>query len=204
MKKFLAAVFALTLTLSLAACGDKDSSSEKTSDNSSSSVQPTEEEVNSDISPLSEKDQKKAFELIAGSKFETNGLSRMGDKLPAEYDGVSLDELKERYEKEPVTISSDGVLHLDGKDYQLIPQELNEEDEKAIFSVEGSGFSLKKFKKSYKVSSKEYSGVAAAEYTVSHGTFNGEDWPIVYINVYITSEGSESYCVGLTFSPESD
>ncbi len=194
MKKYLSALLALALSVSLASCGDKDSSSDGAS-SSESSTAATEKPT------LSSEDTQKAFALVAGS-YTVNGLSKVGGDTPAEYD-ITLDELREQFENDPLTISEDGVLRYKGQDYQLIAEDYAEEN--AVFSIEGSGFDLSKYKKKYKVASKDYEGLAAIEYTVAHGTIGeDQDWPMAYLNLYITKSGQEDYCVGITAEADSN
>ncbi|HRR76568.1 MAG TPA: hypothetical protein P5191_07115 [Ruminococcus sp.] len=170
MKKLLATLCALTLTLSLAACGDKDSSSEKTSSKSSSSSSEkkynenddddnsvsTDDERNSEISADEEAE---AFEKLSGSYYMT-GYGTSGE-VSGKFEDMYV--YQDAINEEGVTISKDGVLHIEGEDYQLLAQKI--EDEKMIFSIKGSGFSLQDYEKKYRCASKDYEGFAVLEYT---------------------------------------
>lgn len=197
MKRFLAVLSVLTIAASCASCGKSKSSG---SDSSSKAASSSASESEAEKTTLSSKDAQKALDMVAGEYPDTCGLSKVSDDIPEGYE--ALDVLKEKFKDDPISISADGVLRFDGKDYQLVPELV--EDEHAVLSVEGSGFDIKKFTKKYKVSSKDYSGVACVEYEVQHGTLNGEDWPLTYLQVYITNAGSEDYCVGVTASPKDE
>jgi len=179
MKKILAALCALTLTLSLAACGDKDSSSEKkNSKNSSSSSEKKYNENDDDgseisaddarNSEISEEEEAKAFEKIAGEYYMT-GYGTSGN-VPEKFEDMYV--YQDTVNEEGVTISKDGVLHIEGEDYQLLAQKI--EDEKIIFSIKGSGFSLKEYEKSFNGASKNYDGFAVLEYTEQPISSDGE------------------------------
>ena len=74
MKRLLAALTALTLTVPLAACGSKDSSSSK---DTSSSASDTGSSVSSD-------DASTILGLVAGT-YTVNGTTRIGSNVPQEF-----------------------------------------------------------------------------------------------------------------------
>ncbi|MBR3282018.1 MAG: hypothetical protein IKI56_01825 [Ruminococcus sp.] len=163
MKKLLAALCALTLTASLAACGDKDSSSEKK--NSKSSSASSEKESGSDISTddernsdISAEEEAKAFEKIAGSYYMT-GYGTSGNET-GEFEDMYA--YQDKINEEGITISKEGIISIDGKEYQLLAQKI--EDKDMLFSIEGSGFSLQDYEQQYNVALKDYEGFAVLEY----------------------------------------
>jgi len=174
MKKLLAALCALTLTASLAACGDKDSSSEKK--NSKSSSASSEKESGSDISTddernsdISAEDEAKAFEQIAGTYY-VSGYSKSG-KVPEKFDDMYAYE--DIVNEEGVTISKDGILRIEGEEYQLLAQKFD--DDKMLFSIEGCGFSLPEYEKNNSSALKNYDGYAVLEYSTQPVMVNGEE-----------------------------
>lgn len=195
MKRLLAALTALTLTVPLVACGSKDSSSSKDT-SSSTSASDTGNSVSSD-------DASTILGLVAGT-YTVNGTTRIGSNVPQEFEDLTIDGLNEKFESDPITISGEGVLHYDGADYQLIPEELK--DETATLSVEGSGFNLKEFKRNGISASKDYDGPAAVKYEVSHATINGEDTPMIFVSIYFAFENvSDSYgAISMTPVTEDD
>lgn len=117
MKKLLSTLLAMTLVASLASCGDsKDSSSEKSITSSSSSSDNgdnIEEEI--EETSLGEEESAAAFKDLAGTYYVT-GYGTMGT-VPKKFDDIKA--YQDLMNEEGVTISEDGVLHIEGEDYQL-------------------------------------------------------------------------------------
>ena len=157
--------------------------------------------------PMNDDEKDKALKTIAGSYTYSYGYCNSFDHTIERYEDPSSDEVKKIFENDPVTISESGVLHFDGKDYQLEAQEFGPGtfgDDEGIFSVEGCGFSMKEYKQGIglDVSSEDYSGAALVKYSVSSMTINGEELSSSSITVYVTDDTSTSAHVSLTFNRE--
>lgn len=177
MKKLLSTLLALTLVASLASCGDsKDSSSGKSDTSSSSSSEKTED---AEETSLSEEESAKAFEKIAGTYYMT-GHSLSEYNKSGKFENIY--EYQDMINEEGITISKDGVLHIDGEDYQLLAQKYEEKLEdnskttEMIFSVKGCGFSLKDYEAlGNKTVDKDYEGFIALRYFEQTPNINDED-----------------------------
>ena len=172
-----AALTSCTLSSGNSSIGFSISSSDKTKDDSSK---------DSKKDGKTNKDGALSISDIAGSYHKT-GHMFAGD-YPDEY---APDNIEKKLKDDPMTISEDGTLHFCGKDYKLIAEGMDDED--SIFSVEGSGFNMKDYSSSSKVSSKDYEGPCVFALTVNHMTVNGEDYPYTEYCLLFTRSGSESF-----------
>ncbi|HRR76569.1 MAG: hypothetical protein IJK31_05280 [Ruminococcus sp.] len=201
MKKLLATLCALTLTLSLAACGDKDSSSEKNSSKSSSAS--SKDESSSNITPEQEAE---VFEEIART-YTVSGYTSSGD-VPEKF--KDMEKYKDKLNEEGgVTITKDGVLHIDGEEYQLTAQKVEynpkyEYEGKTITcGVTGCDFSLKGFEHNINTVSKDYEGYAALNYWEfpSYTEYDGRDnCGTTGIQLFYSPKGSSLTTISLMLS----
>lgn len=154
--------------------------------------------------PLTDESKEEFIKRLAGSYTFNYGMNNSSNESIERYADPSSDEVKKIFADDPVTISEDGVLHFDGKDYQLEPQEYDSEKDAGFLSVEGCGFSLKEYKNGIglDVAEKGYSGVALVTYGESSFTVNDQTTVMPDITVYLTNGESESACVSFNFSGE--
>ena len=193
MKKGLLGLSAFIFAAALVGCSaDKDKTDDK--DGKSAKTEATtvgdttaEKETGSETDKGSDPADSLSLKELAGPYHKTGHMA-MGD-YP---DELSPDNIEEALKSDPMTISEDGTLHFCGKDYKLIAEGMDGED--TVFSVEGSGFDMDKYKKSsFSCSDKDYEGPCMFLCTVQHMTVNDEDYPYTQYNVYLTSKGDESY-----------
>ena len=134
-----------------------------------------DEKTENDITPLSLTD-------IAGTYYK-NGHAYMG-KRPDD-----IDELDEKLKADPITISEDGILHFNGKDYKLVDEGAKKES--YIFSIEGSGFDISRFTQLNAYADKDYEGPCAFARITSHMTVNDVDHPYDSYVIFLKQAGSE-------------
>jgi hypothetical protein len=207
MKKGLLGLSALIFAAALVGCGaDKEKASDKETASSKAETTVAEEtaaenkteETNNEGSTAKDADPE-ALKALAGP-YHYTGYMTMGN-VPDELDPKKLNE---QYKDDPISISEDGVLHLYGKDYQLVAEGMKDED--TVFSIEGSGFDMESYRKSSKASDKDYEGPCALVVQVSHMTVNDVDVPYTQYNVLLTQKGDEDYFgyVGIDEGEKSD
>ncbi len=194
MKKGLLGLSALIFAAALVGCGaDKEKASDK--DKASSKAETTvaeetaaenkTEETNNEGSTAKDADPE-ALKALAGP-YHYTGYMTMGN-VPDELDPKKLNE---QYKDDPISISEDGVLHLYGKDYQLVAEGMKDED--TVFSIEGSGFDMDKYIKSSKVADEDYEGPCALVEQVSHMKVNDEDVAYTQFCIFMTKKGDDEY-----------
>ncbi len=110
-----------------------------------------------------------------------------------------LSELKSSLETNPMTVSDKGTMHLNGKDYKLIPEGTS--GEAIIFSIDGSGFDLDKFPDRGFMDEK-YDGAVYFAKETEHMKVNGTDVPYDTYKVYLTANGDSSCAAYLSFDKE--
>lgn len=192
MKKGLLGLSAFIFAAALVGCSaDKDKTDDK--DGKSAKTETTtvgdttaDKETKADADKDSASADGVSLKELAGPYHKTGHMT-MGD-YPDELDP---DNIEEALKSDPMTISEDGTLHFCGKDYKLTAEGMDGDD--TLFSVEGSGFDMDKYKKSTKCSDKDYEGPCMFICTVQHMTVNDVDYPYTQYNVYLTSKGDESY-----------
>lgn len=153
----------------------EESTSADEEDDKDSNKDETDTKVENTADPLSLKD-------IAGP-YHKNGHMYIGS-YPDEYDS---DALEATLKEDPITISEDGILHFCGKDYKLVEEGVK--GEANIFSVEGSGFDISKFKNNNCKADAEYEGPCAVVFTKGHMTVNDEDYPYDENMIYLKKGG---------------
>jgi hypothetical protein len=212
MKKGLLALSAFIFATALVGCGaDKEKNADNkdkaetttVAEETTAEAEETTAEAEDDDSNEDENDTKVentadpiSLKDIAGP-YHKNGHMYMGS-YPDEYD---TDALEATLKEDPITISEDGILHFCGKDYKLVEEGVN--GEANIFSVEGSGFDMSKYKNNNCNGDKEYVGPCAVVFTKGHMTVNGEDYPYDEDMIYLKAEGQDS-CFGYIYIEEGE
>ncbi|WP_455529515.1 hypothetical protein [Ruminococcus sp.] len=159
---------------------------ETTTEAPTTTEKPTEAKTEPKKNSKSESVGSGEFRDIAGT-YHRSGHMYFGD-VPDEF---SADNVKASFEKEPMTISEDGILHFCGKDYQLIAE--GKKDDDTIYSIAGSGFDMNEFCSSSDCSSTDYEGPCFFALDIQHMTVNDVDYPYEQYCVYLTKSGSKSY-----------
>ena len=203
MKKVIIGIFTLAVCFSAFSCGDKEEKDTKKDETSVSAPADEKKEDNKEdkkedkkesSSSISEEDADALLKLVSSGELSYTGYGIVGD-APEWFDKETVSD---HYKEEPPTISEDGVLTIDGEEYQLIPEEYS--DDEKILSVEGSGFSLKDYKKKYEMASEDYEGLAAVEYQEMAYTINDEEYTDGEVVLYYSVAGETSYNVSLSFT----
>lgn len=194
MKKTLLSLSAFIFAAALVGCSADKEKSQENKDKSSQTETTAAAETTTEKDTEADKDKEKSgntaealsFSDIAGPYHKTGHMT-MGS-YPDELDPNAIEE---KLKDDPMTISEDGTLHFCGKDYKLISEGVDGED--VVFSLEGSGFDMAKYKDSGYVADKDYEGPCAFVYKTQHMTVNDEDYPYNEYLLYLTVKGDESY-----------
>lgn len=204
MKKLLSTLLALTLVASLASCGDsKDSSSGKSDTSSSSS---SEKNNDAEETSLSEEESAKAFKELAGTYYVTGYSS--SEELPEKFEDMYA--YQDLINEEGVTISEDGILHIEGEDYQLLAQKIegDSQDENKpysiIFSVKGCGFSIENYEEKKTAAKKDYEGFAVLKYE-GHPYYTNDEGTIIVatpLSISYSIKGNTTAPISLSLSKE--
>ncbi|MCR5600416.1 MAG: hypothetical protein K6G33_06740 [Ruminococcus sp.] len=124
------------------------------------------------------------------------------------YPDIDANKIIDASEDDPATISEDGTLHFNGKDYKLIPEGVIKpqysDKDLIVYSIEGSGFDFDKYSKnvysltSRKCLDKDYEGPAFL--TISQwDTHSGdEDYSYNLYSLQITEKGDDDSALDIS------